>query len=91
GSIRSNVAQFKVTVTGGVFTQEACVLGKIFVDCNNNHIQDPEELGIPGVRLYIEDGTYLISDVEGKYSICGLTPRTHAIKVDKTTLPFGSR
>ena len=87
----SNVAQFKVKITGGVFTDLACVAGKVFVDCNNNHIQDSEEIGIPGVRLYMEDGTYFITDSEGKYSYCGLTPRTHVLKADSFTLPLGSR
>jgi uncharacterized repeat protein (TIGR01451 family) len=91
GGMVSNTAQYKVKVTGGVFTNDACLAGKIFVDCNNNHIQDAEELGIPGVRMYMEDGTYLISDVEGKYSYCGISPRTHVMKPDASTLPRGSR
>ncbi|MGB4811141.1 MAG: SdrD B-like domain-containing protein [Methylophilaceae bacterium] len=91
GGLASNTAQFKVKVTGGVFTNDACVAGKVFVDCNNNHIQDAEELGIPGVRLYMEDGTYFITDVEGKYSYCGISPKTHVLKVDNITLPRGSR
>lgn len=91
GSIVSNTAQYKVKVTGGVFTNDACVAGKVFVDCNNNHIQDAEELGIPGVRMYMEDGTYFISDVEGKYSYCGISPKTHVLKIDSITLPRGSR
>lgn len=90
-SVASNEGQHKVEVTGGVFTDEACVLGKIFVDCNNNHVQDPEELGIPGVRLYFEDGHYVVSDVEGKYSRCGVSPRSHVIAPDPSTLPQGSR
>ena len=65
--------------------------GKVFVDCNNNHVQDAEELGIPGVRLLMSDGTTLISDSEGKYSVCGLPPRSTVIKVDGLTLPRGSR
>ncbi len=91
GPTTSNVAQYRIRVTGGVFTKDACVIGKIFVDCNNNHVQDKEELGIPGVRLYFEDGTFLISDIEGKYSYCGLKPQTHVLKVDNATLPIGSR
>ncbi|CAN5397540.1 hypothetical protein BH10PSE17_BH10PSE17_10120 [soil metagenome] len=87
----SNESRWKVRVTGGVFTSEACVAGKIFVDCNGNQIQDPEELGIPGVRLYLQNGTYLISDSEGKYSYCGLDPKLHVLKVDPSTLPRGSR
>jgi uncharacterized repeat protein (TIGR01451 family) len=90
-SVASNQAQYKVEVTGGVFTDNACLLGKVFVDCNNNHIQDPEELGIPGVRLYFSDGHFMVSDSEGKYSRCGLTPRSHVLAPDPTTLPRGSR
>jgi hypothetical protein len=88
--IESNEGRHKVEVTGGVFTDEACLLGKVFVDCNNNHIQDAEELGIPGVRLYLEDGKFMVTDSEGKYSRCGLTPRSHVLTPDPTTLPRGA-
>ena len=91
GSVASNEGVFKVRVGGGVFTTDACVLGKIFVDCNGNHVQDTEELGVPGVRLVMQDGTTLISDSEGKYSVCGLPPRSAVLKVDALTLPRGSR
>ncbi|WP_353085021.1 SdrD B-like domain-containing protein [Stenotrophomonas sp.] len=91
GALPSNRAEYRVRVTGGVFTDQACVLGKVFVDCNNNHVQDREELGIPGVRLYFSDGTWVISDSEGKYSYCGLPPQSHTLKVDAGTLPLGAR
>jgi uncharacterized repeat protein (TIGR01451 family) len=87
----SNEAQFKVKVEGGVFTDQACLAGKVYVDCNHNQVQDPEELGIPGVRLYLIDGTSITSDVEGKYSLCDLPPRTSVLKLDPLTLPKGSR
>ncbi|MBR7799335.1 SdrD B-like domain-containing protein, partial [Undibacterium fentianense] len=87
----SNEAEVKVKVTGGVFTEAACVVGKVYVDCNHNQMQDPEELGIPGVRLYLEDGSFAITDVEGKYSRCGLTPTTHVMIADPSTLPKLSR
>ncbi len=91
GVVPSNPAEYRVIVSGGVFAEEGCVLGKIFVDCNVNHVQDPEELGIPGVRMYFEDGTWMVSDSEGKYSYCGLPPNSHTLKVDASTLPIGSR
>ena len=89
--VSSNRAQARIRITGGVFFQEACVLGKVFVDCNGNRIQDAEEPGIPGVRFYLQDGTHLTSDSEGKYSICGLPARTSVMRVDVTTLPAGSQ
>lgn len=91
GVVPSNPAEYRVIVSGGVFTDEGCVLGKIFVDCNVNHVQDREEIGIPGVRMYFEDGTWMVSDSEGKYSYCGLPPKSHTLKVDASTLPVGSR
>ncbi len=91
GVVTSNVAKFKVKVTGGVFTDEACLLGKVYVDTNGNRLQDIEELGVPGVRLYLIDGTNFITDVEGKYSFCGLPPRSNVIKVDPSTLPRGAQ
>ena len=90
GSLASNRAEYRVRVTGGVFTDQACVLGKVFVDCNNNHVQDREELGIPGVRMYFSDGTWVISDSEGKYSYCGLPAQSATLKVDGSTLPRGA-
>ena len=86
----SNVATFKVNVNGGVFTTNACVVGKVFIDCNGNQIQDENEIGIPGVRLYFSDGTFVVTDSEGKYSYCGLRPTTHTLKIDKSTMPAGS-
>ncbi|MDO4904246.1 MAG: hypothetical protein Q4A16_01620 [Lautropia sp.] len=87
----SNESRWKVQVEGGVFSEEACLAGQIFVDCNGNSIKDPEELGIPGVRLYLQNGTWIVSDEHGKFSHCGLRPRTHVLKVDARTLPRRSR
>ena len=90
-SSATNEGRHRVRVSGGVFTTDACFAGKVFVDCNGNHIQDREELGIPGVRLVLQDGSTLISDSEGKYSLCGLQPRSHVLRLDPHTLPTGSR
>jgi uncharacterized repeat protein (TIGR01451 family) len=90
GQTRSNVGSAKVQVSGGVFSDSAYLIGKVFVDCNGNHIQDADEPGVPGVRIYLEDGTFAVTDGEGKYSLYGLLPRTHVAKLDTTTLPDGA-
>jgi uncharacterized repeat protein (TIGR01451 family) len=93
--VRSNTAAYKVTVQGGVFSNDGCIAGKVYVDCDGNGVQNNDggsrEVGIPGVRLVMLDGTWIVTDNEGKYSICGVKPQTHVIKVDRTTLPKGSR
>ncbi|MEY2687948.1 MAG: hypothetical protein RL375_2146, partial [Pseudomonadota bacterium] len=87
----SNESSHRVRVGGGVFSSDACIVGKVYVDCNHNHVQDGEELGIPGVRLYLLDGSSFVTDIEGKYSMCGLLPRTQVMVVDQSSLPRGSR
>jgi len=86
----SNVATAAVTVVPGVFTDKGIIIGKFFVDCDRSRTQGAKEPGVPGVRIYLEDGTYAITDSEGKYSFYGISPRTHVLKVDETTLPAGS-
>ena len=89
GALRSNEASARVKVVGGVFAEEAFVIGKVTLDCNRNGVQDENagEIGIPGVRLYLEDGTFAVTDSEGKYSFYGLRPVTRVLKLDLTTLP----
>jgi uncharacterized repeat protein (TIGR01451 family) len=89
--IVSNVAQYRLHVGGGVFTDRGVIVGKVFVDANGNRVQDGNEPGVPGIRLYLEDGTYAITDSEGKYSIYGMRPLTHIVKVDRATIPAGAK
>ena len=87
GATVSNLASATVRVDGGVFSDDAFILGKVFLDCNQNQRQDAGEMGIPGVRLYLEDGTNVITDSDGKYSLYGISAKTHVLKLDRTTLP----
>src|SRR4051812_30590763 len=61
------------------------------MDCNAHGVQDRGELGVPGVRVLLEDGTYVITDGGGKFSFYGIGNRTHVVKADRTTLPAGAR
>jgi uncharacterized repeat protein (TIGR01451 family) len=90
GNTQSTEATATVKVYGGVFGNDACIVGKVFGDCNKNGVQDLAEKGIPSVRLYLETGVSVTTDKDGKFSYCGLAPRTHAIKLDSSTLPPNS-
>ena len=87
GGIFSNEATAKVKVTAGVFTQEGFVTGKVYTDCNRDGVQGHEEIGVPNVRLILEDGSYVVTDIEGKYNFYGLRATTHVLKLDRTSLP----
>ncbi len=106
-AVESTVAYHDLKITEGVFTSQAIIIGKVFVDNNDNGIQNNEKIstnttpeggkvelchdepGIPGVVLYLEDGTRVITDQHGKFSIPGVTPGTHVLRVDTSSLPEG--
>jgi uncharacterized repeat protein (TIGR01451 family) len=90
GSLQSNTATARVTIQAGIFSDNGFIVGKVFQDCNGNRMQEPGELGIPGVRLYLDDGTFAITDEQGKYSMYGVPGRTHVLKVDRSSLPLGA-
>jgi len=89
-TITSPKAVCALKVTEGVFTTKGTVIGKLFMDADRDGVQDKGERGLPGVTLYMEDGTDVMTDKDGKYSIVGILPGTHVIKVDGISLPKGA-
>lgn len=87
----SNTASAQVKVQAGVFSDKAYIVGQVYVDCDGNRLRDSAEPGIPGVRLYLENGSHVLTDGEGKFSFYNVDARTHILKLDSATLPAGSR
>lgn len=50
-----------------------------------------EHRGIPGVRLILEDGSFAITDAEGRYHFEGLVPGSHVVQALSNTLPQGGQ
>lgn len=48
------------------------------------------QVGIPGVRLVLEDGSFAVTDADGRYHFDALTPGTHVVQALGNTLPKGS-
>ena len=87
-------ARVKLNAAGGVFSREATVLGTVFLDCNENGIRDEEdetEIGVPGVRLVTQEGLFVVTDRDGKYSLFGLRPVSHVFALQSSTLPKNAK
>lgn len=52
-------------------------------------IDDPRR-GIPGVRVIMEDGSFAITDADGRYHFEGVVPGTHVVGISRMTLPEGA-
>lgn len=93
-AVQSPTAQAQVDIKQeGVLSDRAIVFGRIAVEpgCDLGGDKDLQKSGWPlaDVRLYMEDGTYVVTDPDGQYSLYGLKPGMHVLKVDSYTLPEG--
>ena len=88
-SLVSREAQWKIDVERGVMNTDGIIVGKVYHDINRDGIQQKEdgELGVAGVRIYMENGNFIVTDPEGKYNFYGVSAKTHVLKVDSTTIP----
>ena len=91
GRALSNEAIAKVRVIPDPLFDYSTIIGKVFMDTNENSIQDEGELGMPNVRIMTEDGVTVITDKDGKYHLAGIKPQTKILKVHEGSLPFNSR
>lgn len=91
----SNIASAVVKIEDNLFEEKGIIFGRVFVDKNDNNIFDVndenKEIGVPGIKIYLENGDYAITDREGMYSIYGQRSITHVVKIDDHTVPKGVR
>lgn len=49
---------------------------------------DPREAaGIGGIRVMLQDGTYTVTDPDGRYHFEGIRPGLHVVQIDPSTFP----
>jgi hypothetical protein len=72
-----------------VFGLEGTIIGKVYIDVNNNGKQDEGEKGIEGVVIILENGVIATTGPEGKFSITNIKGGFHTLKLDDWTLPTG--
>ncbi|PID60773.1 MAG: hypothetical protein CSB44_09515 [Gammaproteobacteria bacterium] len=74
-----------------VFSGDGILFGKVYVDGDCNLLQNDAEWPIAGVRLFLDDGSYVITDADGQYSLFGLRTGLHVLRIDPESLPKGTR
>jgi large repetitive protein len=82
----SNQASVNIKITEGVFTSKGTIVGSVFIDRNGDGLPK-KETGVANAVLYLEDGTRVITDKSGKFSISGVDVGTHVLRLDETSVP----
>ena len=83
--VASNPAAATILLTNDFFSDAGIIMGRLVqASCDRNTDAVP---GIAGIRVYLEDGRYELTDKEGKYHFEGVLPGSHVVQVDTTTVP----
>lgn len=52
-------------------------------------VDDKAANGVVGVRVMLEDGSFAVTDIEGRYHFEGVMPGLHVVQIDPASLPEG--
>ncbi len=85
--MRAGPAKACVDVREGFATTRGFIFGKVFIDRNDNRVQDPGEPGVPDIGIQTDDGIYVLTDSAGRYHIPSLSPGPHILRIDPHTIP----
>ena len=86
GGLTSNTAHASVLVTQDLYSDKALLVGRV-IDGSCDDKVDNDAKGLANARILLEDGTYILTDQEGRWHIDNLRPGTHVVQLDLDSLP----
>lgn len=93
GAPASNRAEAAILIEDDFLRDQSTILGRIAANActwdENDNPKITKGIGVQGVRLYLETGATVTTDEDGLYHFEAVTPGTHVVQVDETTLPEG--
>ncbi|HYW71883.1 MAG TPA: hypothetical protein VE961_12665, partial [Pyrinomonadaceae bacterium] len=89
--VQTSPARASVYISAGVFSTQQVIVGRVFVDTNQNGQFDSSDRAMPGVRLYLSNGASVITDSAGLYNFPALGDGPQVVSLDPVSLPPGYR
>lgn len=86
GGLTSNTAHASIVVTQDLYSDKAFLIGRV-IDGSCDEKVDNNAKGLANARIVLEDGTYILTDKEGRWHIDNLRPGTHVVQLDLDSLP----
>jgi len=86
GGVASGQAVVRTLVRDVFYRDTGFITGRVVVgECELS--RDEERPGVPGVRVFLEDGTFSVTDDGGRYHFEGVPAGAHVVQIDVATLP----
>ncbi len=86
GGFSSNTARASVLVREDLFRNKAILIGRV-IDGWCDDKADLQAKGLANARVVLQDGSYVLTDKEGRWHIDNLRAGTHVVQLDLDSLP----
>lgn len=84
----SNTARATVKIQDDFMRTKSIIVGRVTTgECHEETGEG--STGLEGVRIYLEDGTFVISDKRGLFHFEGVNAGLHVVQLDRDSLPEG--
>ncbi|HMT43846.1 MAG TPA: hypothetical protein PKA59_04790, partial [Chakrabartia sp.] len=83
----SPVADATVRIVRDAIGDRMTIIGRI--TDGGCTVDDKAANGVAGVRVMLEDGSFAVTDIEGRYHFEGVLPGLHVVQMDPASLPEG--
>jgi uncharacterized repeat protein (TIGR01451 family) len=85
GTVTSNEAAASVRLRPLLFTDAMTIIGRV----TEGNCGDPvdKRKGVAGIRLLMEDGTFVATDRDGLYHFEGVRAGRHVVQIDTSSIP----
>ena len=86
---RTSFASASIELVRDTIAGRMTIIGRVTAapSCDYNQ----PRVGVPGVRVMMEDGSFAVTDVDGRYHFEGVVPGTHVVQAARMTLPEGTQ
>jgi hypothetical protein len=86
GATTSNTARASVVVREDLFRNKTILIGRVIDSPCDDKVEN-DDTGLAHARVVLEDGTYALTDNEGRWHIDNVRAGTHVVQLDLDSLP----
>ncbi|MCP5091085.1 MAG: OmpA family protein, partial [Gammaproteobacteria bacterium] len=66
------------------------IIGKVYQDLDGDGLQDAGEIGVGGAMVALDNGTYALTDANGRYHFPAVQPGQRMVKLNLATIAGGA-
>jgi len=89
-AMSSNEAHALVDVRSPFMTKHTTIIGEV-LDVSNCSDEKEKHIGLKNIKLLMDDGTYAITDEDGRFHFKGVSSGGHVVRLIDSSLPAGYR